>query len=141
MMTSDEVREIASGLAGVEERETWGKPTFRVAGKMFLTLASDGSQATLKASHDDQAALIAAEPTVFFPAAYVGRHGWVTVSLERADRDEVAALVVEAWRARAPRHLSEGQERPPVKCLCPSGTCVRARLSAEVSAAVCERSR
>ena len=133
MMTGDEVREIASGLAGVDERETWGKPTFRVAGRMFLTLASDGSKATLKASSDDQAALIAAEPTVLFPAAYVGRHGWVTVSLERADPGEVAALVVEAWRARAPRHLSEAHEEHQNQ-VAHGGT-------PRQSAAVCERSR
>ena len=137
MITSDEVREVALGLPGVDERETWGKPTFRVAGRMFLTLASDGSRATLKASPDDQAALIAAEPTVFFPAAYVGRHGWVTVSLERAEPDEVAALVVEAWRARAPRHLSEAHEEHQNQV----AQQVTARLPAEVSAAVCERSR
>ena len=137
MMTGDEVREVALGLAGVEERETWGKPTFRVAGKLFLTLAPDGSKATMKASPDDQAALIAAEPTVFFPAAYVGRHGWVTVSLERAEPDEVAALVVEAWRARAPRHLSEAHEEHQNQAA-QEGT---ARLPVEVSATVRERSR
>ena len=133
MITSDEVLEVALGLPGVDERETWGKPTFRVAGRMFLTLASDGPKATLKASFDDQAALIAADPTVFSAAAYVGRHGWVTVSLEQADPDDVAALVVEAWQARAPRHLSEGHAKLQTQ-VSHGGTPRR-------SAAVCERSR
>ena len=113
MSPEDRLRAVALALPGVEERETWGKPTFAVAGRLFLTLASDGSSATMKASLDDQAALVAEDPAVFSVAAYLGRYGWVTVSLDRCDPGEATELVLEAWRQRAPRRLAEQQRSQP----------------------------
>ncbi|MHB8497834.1 MAG: MmcQ/YjbR family DNA-binding protein [Acidimicrobiales bacterium] len=107
MRVEDRLRAVALALPGVEERETWGKATFRVAGRLFLTLASDGSSATMKATLEDQAALVAAEPTAFSVAPYVGRYGWITVALDRCDPDELAELVVDAWAQRAPRRVVE----------------------------------
>lgn len=49
MSAEDRLRTAALALPGVEERERWGKPTFAVAGRLFLTLAPDGSSATMKA--------------------------------------------------------------------------------------------
>ncbi|HLI44510.1 MAG TPA: MmcQ/YjbR family DNA-binding protein [Acidimicrobiales bacterium] len=103
---AERLRAAALALPGVDERETWGRPTFRVCDRLFLTLAPDGSTATMKTSPADQAALIAAEPDVFSFAAYLGRHGWVSVSLDRCDPDEVEQMVVDSWRRRAPRRLS-----------------------------------
>jgi hypothetical protein len=103
----DRVRTVALALPGVEERETWAKPTFRVGGRLFLTLTPDGSSATMKASLDDQRALIATEPHIFTAAAYLGRHGWVTVRIDRCDPEELQHLIEEAWRLRAPRQLTE----------------------------------
>jgi hypothetical protein len=103
---ADRLRTVALALPGVDERETWGKPTFRVAGRLFLTLGEDGSTATMKASPGDQATLIAADPDVFSAAAYLGRHGWVTVALQRCDPAEAAEMVVDSWRQRAPRELA-----------------------------------
>ena len=107
MSAEDRLRAAALALPGVEERETRGKPTFRVAGRLFLTLAPDGSSATMKASLDDQAALVAEDPAVFSVAAYLGRYGWVTAAPDRCDPDEAAELVREAWCQRAPRRLAE----------------------------------
>ncbi len=101
-MKPDQVRATTLGLSGVAERETWGKPTFRVGDRLFATLAADGSTATVKASLGDQAALVAAVPEVFSVAAYAGRFGWVTVRLDGVDPDRLAELVVDAWRRVAP---------------------------------------
>jgi hypothetical protein len=109
--TGDRLRAVALGLTGVEERETWHKPTFRVGGKLFLTLGPDGSTATMKATVPDQVALIAADPGVFSAAAYLGRYGWITLSLDRCDLDEVEALVVDAWRQTAPRPAGDRRAR------------------------------
>jgi hypothetical protein len=105
MITADELRRAALSLPEAEERETWGHPTFRVRDRMFATLADDGSQASVKATREEQAALIAAAPETFAVPAYVGRHGWVSVRLATADPAEVRELLVEAWRQAAPRRL------------------------------------
>ncbi|MHB1930258.1 MAG: MmcQ/YjbR family DNA-binding protein [Acidimicrobiales bacterium] len=136
MNAEDQLRAVALALPGVEERETWGKATFRVAGKLFMTLGPDGSTATMKATLDDQAALVAAEPTVFSAAAYLGRHGWVTVALDRCDPDEVADLVVDAWHQCAPRRLAERQGSQTR-----SGRRSGSQDRVEASGAMSERSR
>ena len=105
MHTADELRRVVLSLPEAEERETWGHPTFRVRDKMFATLSDDGQQATIKATKQEQAALIAAALETFGIPAYVGRHGWVGVQLATVDPVELAELLVEAWRLTAPKRL------------------------------------
>ena len=103
MPSGDDVRALALGLPEVVEQETWGHPTFRVRKKMFGTLASDGSTGTMKASREEQAALVQTDPDTFFVPAYVGQHGWVGFHVSRVDAEELAELVTEAWRMTAPK--------------------------------------
>jgi len=105
MLTADQFRQTALSLPEAEERETWGHPTFRVRDRMFATLADDGRSATVKATRQDQEALVAGDPRTFTVPAYVGRHGRVGITLATADRAEARELLVEAWRLTAPRRL------------------------------------
>ena len=105
MITADELRRVVLSLPEAEERETWGHPTFRVRDKMFAALSDDGRQASVKATRQEQAALIATAPETFSVPAYVGRYGWVSVELATIDPTELAELVVEAWRQTAPKRL------------------------------------
>jgi hypothetical protein len=100
-----QLRAMVMSLPEVTERQTWGKPTFRIQDKLFVTLAPDGSSATLKSSLEEQQALIAADPDTFSTAAHLGRHGWITVLLERADKSDMEELVTDAWRRAAPKGL------------------------------------
>jgi hypothetical protein len=83
----------------------WGHPTLRVNNKMFATGDPESSRLSLKASKEEQAELISADPDTFAVAPYVGRYGWVTVNLATVDADELRDLVVEAWRSTAPKKL------------------------------------
>ena len=103
MITGAQLRKLALGLPGTQERETWGHPTFRVDGKIFVGLADDGCSATVKTSPQEQAQLVGGDPTTFDVAPRVGRFGWVTVQLDRVDPGEIRELVVEAWRRTAPK--------------------------------------
>ena len=105
MITADEFRQVVRSLPETGERETWGHPTFRVRDKMFATLSDDGREATVKATRQEQAALVAASPETFGVPAYVGRHGWVGVRLATVDPVELRELLVEAWRQTASRRL------------------------------------
>jgi len=105
MVTADELRRVVLSLPEAEERETWGHPTFRVRDKMFAALSDDGQVASVKATRQEQAALLAAAPETFGVPAYVGRHGWVSIQLATVDPTELGELVVEAWRQTAPKRL------------------------------------
>lgn len=100
-----DVRTIALALPGATEIETWESATFRIRNKIFVTLASDELTASLKASREEQASLVGDDPDTFAVAAYVGRFGWVTVTLARVDPVVLAELVTEAWAATAPKRL------------------------------------
>lgn len=67
-MTEKRLRTIVLGLPGVEERETWGHPTFRVKDRIFVGLAGDATTATIKTSKEEQAALLATDPATFSAA-------------------------------------------------------------------------
>jgi hypothetical protein len=105
MVSATQLRELALGLPGAEERETWGHPTFRVRDKIFASMyeGDDGAIATVKASPEDQDALVGGDPATFGVASHVGRYGWTTIRLARVDPDELRELVVEAWRRTAPK--------------------------------------
>jgi hypothetical protein len=113
MVSADELRQVMRSLLEAEERETWGHPTFRVRDKMFATMSDDGRQATVKATKEEQAALVAAAPETFGVPAYVGRHGWVSIQLATVDPTELHELVVEAWRQTAPKRLVTAYDAGP----------------------------
>ncbi len=105
--TYEQVRDWVLALPGGEEVmvESWGHPTLRVGAKMFASGSPDGPTVTVKATPEEQASLIAADPATYSIAPYVGRYGWVTVVLAAADEAELRDLIVDAWRRTAPRRL------------------------------------
>ena len=72
---------------------------------MFAAMSDDGREASVKATREEQAALVAAAPQTFGIPAYVGRHGWVSIQLATVDPVELRELLVEAWRLTAPKRL------------------------------------
>jgi hypothetical protein len=94
----------------VEERETWGEPTFRVKDRIFAMGSLDGEYVSLKASLDDQSGLVEMDPKTFAPSAYTGRYGWVRVRLAGVGKDLAQRLMTNAWRRTAPRRLVADHE-------------------------------
>jgi hypothetical protein len=72
---------------------------------MFAAMSDDGQEASVKATRQEQAALVSAAPETFGIPAYVGRHGWVSIRLATVDPAEFRELIVEAWRQTAPKRL------------------------------------
>jgi hypothetical protein len=101
-VTPAQLRRTALSFPEAEEIETWGEATFRVRRKMFCIMGSDGKRASVKATLESQAELLAASD-VYGVAPYVGRHGWVVLDVRRADAGEVAELLEDAWRLTAPK--------------------------------------
>jgi hypothetical protein len=105
------LRRLCLALPEATERLSHGEPTWFAGGKKtFVTYADH--------HHDDrlafwcaappgvQEALVAAAPDRFFRPPYVGGRGWLGVRLDvDVDWDEVADLVVGAYRTVAPKRL------------------------------------
>ncbi|MEV7779027.1 MmcQ/YjbR family DNA-binding protein [Kitasatospora sp. NPDC088351] len=105
MVTFDEFRAMALALPQAVQEPTWEIETLRVHSKIFAMGSPDGGTVSVKASREDQAELLAAEPEVFSFPQYVGRHGWVGVRLDLVDPDELRDLLTDAWRRTAPKRL------------------------------------
>ncbi len=104
--TSDEVREIALALPQTTEKEAWAMPTFRVAGKMFLTLPDDETSLAVRCPKEERDELVRAEPEKFWVADHEASFAWVRARLAALDdTDELRAIVVDSWRQAAPPAL------------------------------------
>lgn len=104
----DRLRRIALALPETTEVEAWeDHPTFRVRDKIFVITDRSGDGITVKATKDDQEALVATHPRVTV-AAYVGRYGWVSLDLTGKGLDWafVEDLVLESYRLIAPKRLA-----------------------------------
>jgi hypothetical protein len=106
------LRSLCLALPETTERLSHGEPTWFVRGKKtfvmyanhhhddrlaFWCAAPDGAQEMLVGSHPDR----------FFVPPYVGGRGWLGVYLDvpGVDWDQIADLVVDAYRAVAPKKL------------------------------------
>jgi len=108
-------RRAALAMPEAEERHHHGQPDFRVRNKIFATLDAGDQRAVLKLPADEQAAILAASPEAYSPAAGGwGRSGWTQIHLAQADTAEVAELITEAWCAVAPKRLVQAFERGEV---------------------------
>lgn len=102
MVTEEDVRAIALGLAGVEERASYGgQPSWRTRRRMFTWIRDDPEALVVwVGSEEDKLAMIATEPEKFFTTPHYDGHAIVLVRLEAVDRDEVAELIADSWRRR-----------------------------------------
>ena len=103
MSTAATLRQIALAQPDAEEVETWGHPTFRVGGHIFVGLDEVAGTSNLNATLDTQAALVGEHPDVFSVAPRVGKSGWVTVVLAEVRTDTLRELVADAYRLTAHR--------------------------------------
>jgi hypothetical protein len=107
-LTVEEVRQIALSLPGVEEHEHWNRPSFRVKGKIFLTLWPVEQRAVLKLALDVQRDLVKEEPGIYSVVSGAwGQRGYTSAHLQRIEAEEFTAVVERAWRQVAPRRLNE----------------------------------
>jgi predicted DNA-binding protein (MmcQ/YjbR family) len=103
------LRALCLALPEAEERETWGRPTFRVRGKIFAMAPGEGRDLAVwcKAPPGAQQVLVGADPDRFFAPPYVGPKGWIGIRLQPPpDWAEVAGLVRRSYRLVAPKRLA-----------------------------------
>jgi hypothetical protein len=111
-MTYKQFRRLCLALPEAEERETWGEATFRVKDRIFAMGSPDGEFVSVKATPDDQAALVEMDPKTFAPSAYTGRFGWVRVRLAGINTNLAQQLVRNAWERTAPRARRAPNSQP-----------------------------
>ncbi|MFE2324191.1 MmcQ/YjbR family DNA-binding protein [Streptomyces sp. NPDC059385] len=106
--TARDVRMIALSLPDSTEKLAWGMPTFRVGGKIFVSLADDDTSIGVKCPKEDRAELIAAEPEKFFVReGHDDNYAWLRVRLSAVqDVEELRTILTDSWRQAAPKRLA-----------------------------------
>jgi hypothetical protein len=107
MPTADDFRRLALSLPETAEGSHFNNPDFRVAGKIFATLAmaKDGF-GTLMLTPEQQAGLLEDAPEVFLPVkGGWGRKGATLVRLDSANQELLLGVLRVAWKNKAPKRL------------------------------------
>ena len=101
-------RRIALSLPQTEERKHMNHPDFRVAGKIFATLAYPNKQfAMVKLTPIQQEDFVQSHPAVFNPCNGAwGRKGCTSILLAKANKRAVKEALLAAWRNHAPSELA-----------------------------------
>lgn len=109
---------LALALPETGARSSHGAPGWRVGGEKsgkffaYVSIRHHGEDAVallVKTSGpDEMAALIDADPDIYYRPAYYGASGWIAYRLDRAgvDWDHVAEWLARSWRAVAPKRLT-----------------------------------
>lgn len=115
----EKVRERALALAETHERESFGSPGWRAGsektGKYFAyftqKLHGEASVGLLVKTSglDEQAALVDADPDLYYIPKFFGKSGWIAIRLNigRTDWDHVSDWLYKSWRMAAPKRLTK----------------------------------
>jgi hypothetical protein len=103
--TWDTVREFASALPGAVEGTSYGTPAFKVAGKLFVRFHQDGHSIVVCIEMSDRAMRMQADPKAFYITEHYAPYPWMLVRLDAVHRDDLADILEDSWRLRAPQRL------------------------------------
>ena len=111
VVTAADFRRIALSLPETAEGSHFHNPDFRVAGKIFATLALEKEgYGVLLLDAEQQAGMIADEPELFSPVpGGWGRQGATRVRLAKVKADILESALRVAWRRKAPKRLLGGR--------------------------------
>ena len=104
----DTVREIASAFPGAEESTTYGKPAFKVKGKLFAWVSPDDSAEGALAVRVDPGELPLLMDTAadrYFQTPHYHGYPILLIRTDRIDRQELRERIEDSWLLRAPKRL------------------------------------
>ena len=108
MVTFAAVRELALALPRAEEGTSYGTPAFRVRGRLFARLREEGDVLVVRVEPAHREFLTLSQPAVYFVTPHYEKYPYVLVRLADVDREELRALLADAWRLVAPKRLAAG---------------------------------
>jgi hypothetical protein len=104
MVSVAEARALALALPEAVEQDHHGRPSFRVAGKIFATLW-DENHMNVMVDPDGVRTAVEAEPVTCAEVWWGKRLAAVCVSLPDVQARLLSDLLADAWERRAPERL------------------------------------
>jgi len=104
MVSKKEARRLALALPESVEQDHHGRPSFRVAGKIFATLRDD-QHMNLMLDEGGILTAVQSRPVTCAEVWWGKRLAAVRVDLAEADVELLRTLLEEAWETKAPSRL------------------------------------
>lgn len=104
MVSRQQARSLALALPESIEQDHHGRPSFRVAGKIFATLW-DESHMNVMLDEGGIRTAVQERPEACAEFWWGKRLGAVSVNLHRASVNLVTDLLTDAWESKAPKRL------------------------------------
>ena len=104
-MNVTEVRRLALALPEVSEEPHFHLASFRVKGKIFATLAPDGSFLNVFVEDAQREMMAAVDPKAYESLWWGKKIAGLHVHLAAAKARDVEALLRSAWERKAPKKL------------------------------------
>jgi hypothetical protein len=111
MSDLDQARRFAMSLPEVTEQPHHDMSSFRVRGKIFVTVPPDEEHLHVFVDEPEITASVAEDPAAFEPLRWGRQVRGVRVNLAAAPADRVQELIEESWRRKAPKRLLADYER------------------------------
>lgn len=107
MASLDDVRRIALGLPRAYEAMVREYVKFRVGRLVFASVSPDESLLGFGFPKEARESLVESDPGIFLmPVPSDLRYNWVRLRLPRIGADELADLLVDAWRMCVPKKVA-----------------------------------
>lgn len=101
-MTPEGFRKLALSMPGSVEKEHMNHPDFRVAGRIFATIAPDDAYGVVMLTPSQQKEFLGSHPAIFSQVkGGWGRGGATRVLLKSATPTAAKAALLRAWRNKA----------------------------------------
>ena len=110
MLTTEQARQLALGLPGAVEQDHHGRPSFRVAGKIFATIW-DAEHMNVMLDEPGIRTAVEANPGICSEVWWGKKLSAARVELPAATEPLLGELLADAWERKAPTRLV--QERRP----------------------------
>jgi hypothetical protein len=105
-VTREHARRLALALPESVEQDHHGRPSFRVAGKIFATQWDD-THMNVMLDEGGVLTAVEADPAIYEPVRWGKRLAAVRVDLRLVDPAALADLLRDAWETKAPKRLLE----------------------------------
>ncbi len=107
MVSEVQARQLALALPEAVETDHHGRPSFRVANKIFAT-QWDEDHFNVMLEESGILSAVRTAPETCAEVWWGERLAAVRVDLGRVDAETLADLLLDAWECKAPRRLREG---------------------------------
>ncbi len=106
MPTWDDVVALGTALPDVEESTWFRTPSLKVAGKGFVRLRTEAEGGlVLMCDLAEKEALLASGDPAYYTTPHYDGYGAILVDLDRVEKGQLAELIEESWRRKAPAKL------------------------------------